>query len=250
MGRVFPLKGIKAKKDLKCSELTGEKIVLTDTEFLTVDDPCIILASEVLLENNSFWNFGKVMTIVAKNVTIINNEFRGSQQDHCIVADHIEVRDNKYEGDHQIHEFTGIKILTIRNLYDGNYQVHRVTGMIITNVNNTIGAVLWNHTVMPMNNSTFVEHGFSQPPHYKVNVNPLPLVVKQSGNNYGVISNNVIPPGSTVERLWKLNSDGLGIRAPDAPIFEQIKDLYDRILSIPIGNICSDDEPDITKYYL
>ncbi|AEE09456.1 EP1-like protein [Cotesia vestalis bracovirus] len=244
LGRVFPLKEKKAKEHLKCSELTGDKIVLTDTEFLTIDGPCTILASEVLLQNNRFWNFGKVITIVAKNVTIINNEFLGSQQDHCIVADYIEVRDNKYEGNHQIHEFTGIDILTIRNVYDGNFQVHRVMGMIITNVKNTIGAELWSHKVIPMNNSTFAEHGFSQPPHYEVNVDPLPSFVKQFGNNYGDINNNTLSSGSAVERLWKLSS-GFGIRAPDAPIFKQIKELYDRIFSI---SICFDDQPDITEF--
>lgn len=95
-----------------------------------------------------------------------------------------------------------------------------------------------------MKKSTFAEHGFSQPPHYKINVKTLPSVVKQFENNYGDINNNTLSSGSAIQRLWKLSS-GFGVRSSDAPIFEQIKELYDRIFSMLI---CYDDQPDVRAY--
>lgn len=110
---------------LNCSALRHDVIRMYNVKVLTMENPCSINASLVIMVNSQFPSSQQAFNINGKVIKLINNVFTGTEQDHYIVGDHVLLANNKYEGQIQIHEVAGSEIFVISNRFDGNWRVHQ-----------------------------------------------------------------------------------------------------------------------------
>ncbi|CAG5092156.1 Protein of unknown function [Cotesia congregata] len=114
---------------LDCSSLTADSVIIKNSEFLAVDNPCNIRAKNILLSNNKFPNSPQAFNINGTNVILEDNVFSGKRQDNYIVSQNLMLQNNKFEGELQIFEVTGIKVYLQNNTHRSNFLVYQVTGV-------------------------------------------------------------------------------------------------------------------------
>nr|ABK57051.1 EP1-like protein [Glyptapanteles indiensis] len=213
---------------LNCSVLTGNRIVISNTEFNDIESPCRINVSEIVLNNNVFPTFEKQFDISAENVTIINNLFYGSQQDHRIVGNQINLSRNIYAGQHQIHEVAGTSVMVAVNLYDGDYQVVKLMGNTIMEAGNKHTGNLVSHNLTAVTTEElFKEYSFELPSYLKNTVLESKAAMV-TDNEFGGTHTNSLPSGSIVKYLLRVFSGLKIFRNFDAPILRQMSELYDQ----------------------
>nr|BAC45040.1 hypothetical protein [Bracoviriform kariyai] len=213
----------KTVEKLNCSSLNGYKIELENTEFKSIEYPCILRAQKIVLRNNLFWNPQSIIEMIAENITIEHNGFIGSAQDIRMIAEHVIVNDNVHIGQHQIHELYAPIIEKNRNIYDGDYQIHHLTGATIEETRNTMKGSYVRTTQAPI---TQVVPG--KTPNDKENVIKLPLTIVHVGNLFDGPHQNKLPSKSGVKHLMT----GITIRSKShSPVIEEIVNMYDAALS-------------------
>ncbi|CAH2101440.1 unnamed protein product [Euphydryas editha] len=116
---------------LNCSELHkrtlgGDDVIqLRNSIIVNASNPCIMKASEIILENNEFFGYQHAFNITAKKIRMYNNKFIGPEQNHYIVGDIVDLYYNTYQGDLQVHEVGGYIVTALMTVFDGQYRVHQ-----------------------------------------------------------------------------------------------------------------------------
>nr|QZB49122.1 EP-like protein [Cotesia vestalis bracovirus] len=121
---------------LNCSELhkrslAEDVIQLSHSIIVEADDPCVLQASVIILDNNEFPAYKHAFNITGKKIVMVNNQFTGPEQNHYVVGDNVLLVNNTYQGDLQIHEVAGYEVTAFHNVYDGRYRVQQYAGTSI-----------------------------------------------------------------------------------------------------------------------
>lgn len=98
---------------------------------MNAEDPCVLKASVIILDNNEFPAYKHAFNITGKKIIMVNNEFFGPEQNHYVVGDNVFLVNNTYQGDLQIHEVAGYEVAAFHNVYDGQYRVQQYAGTSI-----------------------------------------------------------------------------------------------------------------------
>lgn len=106
-------------------------IQLSHSIIVEADDPCVLKASVIILDNNEFPGYKHAFNITGKKIVMVNNKFTGPEQNHYVVGDNVLLVNNTYQGNLQIHEVAGYDVIAFHNVYDGRYRVQRYAGTSI-----------------------------------------------------------------------------------------------------------------------
>ncbi|CAH0730978.1 unnamed protein product, partial [Brenthis ino] len=105
--------------DLHKYSLAEDTIQLSNLNIMAADNPCIMKAPVIILENNHFPGFAHAYNITGKRIVMVDNEYKGAEQNHYIVGDKVLLVNNTFQGNLQLHEVAGYEVTASQNVYDG-----------------------------------------------------------------------------------------------------------------------------------